>query len=427
MLKKVIIFTVLSVILFSSFSIISFAFVPDRDDITVEGYYLFDLKHNMLIASENCDELILPSSTTKIMSACVVLDSGIDLEKQITISSDMIKNVSGRSMLLSEGDVLTVRDLLYAMVCGGYNDATQILAITVSSSIQNFTAEMNKKAVALGMNNTHYSNPTGIDQAGMHTTINDISKLVKYMSTNSLFVEICSAKTYKLSDYSVCEYLTITHRSELIGKYKNLSCLNIGGSDSGDCAVMLYNSSASSIISIVMNANSTKTSQKNNCAELFSEDLILHAINDYSNKLVKSKDNVVSSLPVNYSISSRKVNVYLSEDLYVFIPNNVTIDELTYSIYIKDGELTAPLKSGETVGTLTVFYDGAILTTVPLIVAEDVERNTFLYSMDVLKNFVLSKAFLIVLLVIIILIIIYKSSKKRKFRKKKRKTRKKPT
>lgn len=427
MLKKVIVLAVLSAILFSSFSFTSLAFEFDENEGKIEGYYLFDTAHNIIMTSKDSDKSISPSSTAKIMTACIVLESNINLDQEVKITSKMLIGVSGRSMYLKNGDVLTVRDLLYAMICGGYNDATHILALTVSDSLYEFTQKMNKKAHELGMSDTYYLNPTGINTEGMHTTIDDIARLAKYMLNNQLFTDISSTKYYKLSDTSICEYKTIINRSSLVAESKGLSNLSTGASDDGDCAVLFYKSSDTSVLSIVMNAKSTEQSSTN-CAEKYSKLLIAHALNDYSIRTLKTQTEVITSLPVRYSISGKEINVYLMEDLNVFLPNDASVEKgLTYSINIKDEELVAPLQSEDIIGTFTVFYDGILLATVPLTVNETVERNTFLYTMDLLKHFVLSKVFFIALISCVLLLVIYDLSKKRKLRKKKRKTRKKPT
>lgn len=428
MLKKLIILAVLSAILFSSFSFTSLCFKEDQSDSTVESYYLYDISHNMLMTHENTDKRISPSSTAKIMAACIILESNINLEQEITVTAKMLTGVSGRTMFLKKGDLLTVKDLLYAMLCGGYNDATHILALTVSTTLYKFTEKMNEKAAELGMYNTHYSNPTGITDEGAFTTVDDIAKLAKYMMLNELFVNICSTKSYQLSNISICDYKTITNRSSLLAEYKGLSSFNVGSSDSGDCAVLFYNSSEVSLISIVMNAKPKDPNYNNNCAEKHSKSLLYHALNNYSTIIIKRQQEIITSLPVKYSISSKNINIYLKEDLKAFLPCNTSIEEeLTYSIYIKNNELIAPLKANDTVGSIMVFYDGVLITSVPLIVKDTIDVNSFLYSMDMLKQFVLSKTFFISLILFIILIISYYRSRKRKFKRKRRKTIKKPT
>ena len=435
MLKKVTILTVLILILFSSFSFFAYSLESTYTEDNVESYYLYDLTHDFLMESKNTNLRISPSSTVKIMSACVVLESGIDLNQEIQITSEMIKNVSGRSMFLKTGDLLTVNDLLYAMLIGGYNDATNILALAVSPSLYQFTDKMNRKAKELGMDNTNYVNPTGIDSDGVYSTTEDIAKLTKYMIQNQVFVNICSTESYKLSDKAICDYKTITNRSSLLTEYRGLASLNIGSNDSGDCAVLYYNTTDISLISIVINAKDSEVAGKGNNAEAYSKSLLSRALNDYSEKLLKTQKSIIASLTVKYSIFSKEINVYLKEDLAVFLSSKVNPEsDLTYSININNNELIAPLKSGDIVGTLTVFHDGVLLINVPLIVKENVDRNMFLYSMDVIKQFILSKLFLLCIMFFLIFLLCYSKSKKRKrkFKRKKKnkpinKTRKKPT
>lgn len=131
MLRKVIILFIISTILFSLFSIPIFSFELDKSEAHVDGYYLFDIKNNLIMAEENIDKIISPSSSVKIMTACIVLESGLDFNLEIEITKKMLQNVSGRNMELKEGDKLTTNDLIHAMLCGGFNDATVALALTV--------------------------------------------------------------------------------------------------------------------------------------------------------------------------------------------------------------------------------------------------------------------------------------------------------
>ena len=104
-----------------------------------------------------------------------------------------------------------------------------------------------------------------------------------------------------------------------------------------------------------------------------------------------------------------------------------TQNDLTYSVYIKNDELVAPLNSGDIIGSLNVFCDGVLIASVPLMVNSTIERNAFLFSMDMIKQFIISKVFLITILLFVISLILYKKSRNKKFKKKKCKTRKKPT
>ena len=432
MLKKVIIFAILSAMMFSSFSLFSTAYEIGNSNYTAEGHYLYDLSHNIIISQENTNKSISPSSTAKIMTACIVLESDISLNQEVQITASMLNNVYGRTMSLKEGDMLTIEDLLHATICGGYNDATHILALTIAPTIYKFTELMNEKAIQLGMKDTHYTNPTGIESPNMITTINDIAKLVKYVAQSDLFLKITSTKQYKLSNQSVCEYKTITNRSSLLSKYKGISNFNLGSGNSGDCSVVFYKTDNSALISIVMNAKSTIPSNKNNYAEIYNDSLLSYAINNYKTHTLKTTSDIITSLPVKYSTSSQEINIYLQEDLKVFGPKDIDIEnDISYSININNEELSAPLKVGDVVGVLMVFNNGVLIAQAPLIILENIDKNTFLYYMDMIKQFVLSKTFIIALIIFITSIIYCRTNKKHQFkkrkRKRKRKTRKKPT
>ena len=116
---------------------------------------------------------------------------------------------------------------------------------------------------------------------------------------------------------------------------------------------------------------------------------------DYSHRTVLTRNSVIDSLPVLYSSTAQKIDLYLENDLTLYLPNDVDIaSDLTYGTYLFDGQLTAPLKRGDIVGELVVSHDGKILATIPLTVREDVERSGFLYFLDAIKNYVTSRAFI---------------------------------
>ena len=241
MLKKVIFIIVLGAILFSSFSLSSLyasAWTLDESSGNIEAYYLYDLSNDILMADKNTSSTISASSSVKMMTACVVLDSGISLNKEIIITQEMLKNVSGRFMGLVSGDKMTVQDLLYSMICASFNDATHALAFAVSGSLDAFVDDMNNKASSLGMASTHYIDATGISKDSK-TTINDLIILSNHLLKNQEYLEITSTKTYQLSTNATCEYNKITNRSTLISSYKGLHNFNTGSTtDNGDSSVI---------------------------------------------------------------------------------------------------------------------------------------------------------------------------------------------
>lgn len=407
MLKKIIAFIIVSLILFSSFSIFTSAYTINESHGNIGAYYLYNVENDRVMASKNLDTSVSASSTVKMMTALVVLESGVDLSSVITVTNDMIKGVSGRFMGLESGDRLTILDLLYSMVCASFNDAAQSLAISVGRTLDDFVELMNNKARELGMNNTFYADVSGMSNASK-TTVSDTVKLVQKLISNEAYINIASTKSYQLSDYATCEYKKITNRSSLMTSYKGLANLNVGSTENdGDNAISYYNNGKLSFITIVMGAVPSNPKETENIAEKYTKSLLNHALYDNSLQTVLSKNQAVAYLPVKYTITNEKVGVYLAEDLKVYLPNDTTDDDnIAINYYLYD-DLKAPLKAGDEVGVVTVSLNGRFLTSAPLHINKTVERNAILYIIESAQDFLLSGTFLLILLSFALLLVLY--------------------
>jgi D-alanyl-D-alanine carboxypeptidase len=404
---------------FSLFSLFASAYELDESKAKIDGYYLYDIKNNILMAEKNADLSISPSSSVKIMTACIVLESSLDLYYEIEISPKMIQNSTGRSMELKVGDKILAIDLLYAMLCGGFNDAAVALALSVSPTLYEFITLMNDKANSLGMRDTRYVNLTGIEADAAKTTVNDLFILSKYMTENQFFVDVCSTKYYKFSELATTKYSSVNNRSGLLATYKNIANFNTGSSSTGDCVIAYYSNENSELISIVINASSKEGNTNENIAETYTKNLIHHAQNAYSTVTLKSNTDVIASLPVNYSISGDVINLYLKDNVEIFMSNEIDPKtDLVYTAEIYGGELKAPINYGDEVGILKITHNGVLLASAPIISKSTVDRNSFLFAMDMMKKFVTSPAFIIIIIAIILFFAFLKSSRKRKFRKK---------
>lgn len=393
------------------------AYELDESEVSAGAYYLYNIENAATLAEKNADVSLSPSSTAKIMTACLALESGIDGSTVITVTSKMLSTSSGRAMGLRSGDRLTVDDLLFATVCGGYNDAALALALTVSDSVEGFVSLMNEKAASLGMDSTTYANPTGIEISGMSSSARDIATLAEYMAKNERFVEIGKTKSYTLSSSATCSRTTISNRSSLLASYRGMSSFNVG-SGSGDYAVVYYKSGELSYICVVMGAvSNSEDSDSANHAETLTKRLLAHATNDYSLHTVMSADNIVDTVPVKYSIDHDEIDLYLAEDIKIYLSNEIDTEaDLTYSTYLYE-DLKAPLDMGDIVGELVVSYEGKILATGYLTVRESIDRNAFLHIMDMMRSYLSSRPFFITLFSFVGIMIAYYLIKRRHLEK----------
>ncbi len=168
-------------------------FVAASDEISAQAAILIEASSGDVIYEKNAYERLPMASTTKIMTALVALEYG-DLSKPVRVA-EAACGVEGSSIYLSAGEELTLGDLVYALMLESANDAAAAIAYEVAGGIGEFAEQMNRTAESIGLTNTHFTNPHGLDDENHYTTAADLAKLMSYAMRNDVFREIVS--TYK--------------------------------------------------------------------------------------------------------------------------------------------------------------------------------------------------------------------------------------
>ncbi|MGE4485077.1 MAG: D-alanyl-D-alanine carboxypeptidase family protein [Oscillospiraceae bacterium] len=165
----------------------------DAPNTSAEAVVLIEAKTGKVLFEKNADEHMLIASTTKIMTALVVLEN-CDVDEELQILPEYTA-VEGSSMYLKAGETLTVRDLLYGLLLASGNDAAVALACHTAGSVSKFAAMMNKKAAELGLKNTSFKNPNGLDEEGHYSSASDMGVIMSAAMENEEFAEIAGTKT----------------------------------------------------------------------------------------------------------------------------------------------------------------------------------------------------------------------------------------
>ena len=161
----------------------------DGPGISATAAVLLDADTGEILYEKNARQQMLIASITKIMTALVALE-GAPLQQEITVTQAHM--VEGSSMYLAPGEHVTVEELLYGlMLCSG-NDAALALAEGCCGSVEAFVAQMNDKAAQLGMTDTSFANPNGLDDENHYSTALDMARLAAYAVENPAFVRFCS-------------------------------------------------------------------------------------------------------------------------------------------------------------------------------------------------------------------------------------------
>ena len=177
------------------------AFPLQAEAVSAQKAVLLDATTGRVLYEKNADERALIASTTKIMTALVVCEQCNVLDR-MRIPKEAV-GIEGSSMYLREGEVLTIQELLYGLMLHSGNDAAVALAIYCGGTVEGFAQLMNDKAHRLGMRNTHFVNPNGLDSPGHYSTAKDMAILAAYAMQNPIFATTVSTKTVQAGNRSL--------------------------------------------------------------------------------------------------------------------------------------------------------------------------------------------------------------------------------
>lgn len=392
----------------------------DFDNINtdnVSAVYLYNIENSTVLVEKNISKRIAPVSTAKLMAGLVACELLADkLDQKITVTANMVEDIVGFHYGLKSGSTATVRDLLYMAFCVGYQDAINILCFTTCGSISGFVEKMNRKAQELGMSSTYYTNPSGLTDPLMYTTVEDIVKLSFAAKENSLLMQIASSPDY------VTEGMVINddfyNRNRLISTqysdYHNSLCRGLCAgytNPDGASVVTISDNGEISYLCIVMGATGiaagAKIADEPLCYNVANA-LLDTAYSSYGYVDVLSADEVICQLPVLMSIDTESVLVVPQSSLRAYLPLSKVIGvDITYSTKLTSESLDAPVKEGEVVGFITVYDGDCQIGTVPLVTKTSVNQSDVLVILNEIKEFTQSRFFIASVISAVIITILY--------------------
>lgn len=221
--------------------------------LSAESAILIDADSGEILYGRNPQSKMAMASTTKIMSAVVAIEN-MSLDTKVKIPDEAV-GIEGSSIYLCKGEILTLEELLYALLLASANDAATAIAIAVGGSVEGFADMMNETAKRLGLNDTHFENPHGLDGKAHYTTAEDLARLTSYALTLPQFRQIVS--TYKKSisfDGNKDGRLVVNH-NKLLRSYNGTIGVKTGFTKkSGRCLVSAAERNGVTLIAVTLNA-----------------------------------------------------------------------------------------------------------------------------------------------------------------------------
>ncbi len=368
-MKKLTAFLIAAFVLVSSMPVFA-----DAPQVTAPTAILIDSETGRVLYEKNADTKMYPASTTKTMTALLATEYE-NLDEQVTATQNVVKIERGSSQIYIEpGEVMTLRQLLYALMLESANDAAIDIAEFIGGSVENFANMMNEKAKSLGAVNTHFVNPNGLHDDNHYTTARDMALISREGMKNPVFRELVSTYHYEIPATNKQEVRNyITNSNKLISPYdKNKYEYAIGiktgyTTKSQHCLVGGAKKDDIELIAVVM--GDEKDAMYPDTVALFE-----YGFANYKKLDLLKKDTIVTT--VNVENGDRKLNLLSTED-YSVLGKDEEINDLQKNKEIKYNQetLTAPIKKGDVLGTVTYYLDGKEQKSIPLIAEEDVQST----------------------------------------------------
>lgn len=347
---------VLAVFILSLLAVYASSACTKEMKLSARAATLYQPDTDNFIYSKNSDSRLHMASTTKIMTALVTLEKEEDLDRLIEVDPSAI-GTEGSSAYLKTGDTVTVRELLYALMLASANDAAVALACHVGNGITGFAALMNEKAEELGLEDTHFANPHGLDDDEHYTTAHDLALIAAEALKNEQFAQICS--TYRKTFVTGDRQRTYTNHNKLLKSYDGAIGVKTGFTDeSGRCLVGAAERDGLRFITVTLDAPSDWADHKAMLDYGFDcfERVTLASVYEYS-----------YDLPV-IDKAGKSVRVSNTSELYkIANKGNHTIKEyVNLPRYV-----TGNVKPGDALGYVDFELDGESVGRVMLIATEE--------------------------------------------------------
>ena len=308
----------------------TYAETPTLDiTITSENAFVIDITNNQVLYDKGSNDQIYPASMTKMLTAIVAIESLSDLDEKILITEPMVYGLVEAEASTAGyviGDEASVIDLLYGVALPSGADACNALAIRVSGSISAFVEEMNQKAHNIGMEHSHFTNPTGLHDDNHYSTCRDIAILLEYCIQNELFSTIFSSVTYQTSPTSIYPEGIEQHSSFMYYlREANIPVPGlIGGKTgytgpAGRSLASWAELNDMKIISVVAQGMSEEP------CNLFDTKTILDNLNNWSKKTLLREGEILKEIIVEHRYANDKIVVAAGDTITMDIPNDANV------------------------------------------------------------------------------------------------------
>ena len=356
-------------LLFSLFTIV----VSSSEGLTLsaKSATLYEPSTKTFIIEKNSSARLPMASTTKIMTALVALEhAGLG---DTVIIDERAQGIEGSSAYLSSGDKYTLEEMLYALMLASANDAAIAIACTVCGSVEKFVDLMNEKCSELSLENTHFKNPSGLDDDGHYTTANDLAKLASYALENDTFRTLCATHRKSIGNDSATRHLV--NHNKLLKQYQGAVGVKTGYTKKcGRCLVSAAERDGIFLVAVTLDAPDDWQDHKKMLDFGFDNlelaDVAKNGEYNFKIPLLFSDNEFVTA----HNISELKVPIKKGA-------------KLNYDVQLPP-YITLPLKKGDVIGKIRFTVDEKLIGEIDIVSTESYEntKKQGLFSRFLIKS-----------------------------------------
>ncbi len=326
--------------------------------ISARSCILIEASTGRILYEKDAHSKMPMASTTKIMTGLLAIESG-KLDDIISVSKGAV-SVEGSSVYLTENEKISIKELVYALMLESANDAAAALAISLCGSVESFAGKMNQKAAELGLSDTSFANPHGLDNENHYTTAYDLARLSAYALENEQFREIVSTHKKVLSDENGSKKRYLTNHNRLLRSYDGIIGVKTGFTKkSGRCLVSAAERDGVRLVCVTLNAPDDWNDHKMLLDYGFSKlecviDLKAGEYSDFASVTGGEYDLVSCE-------NGQSVRVVLEKD-HGKITRTVELRRFYF----------APVKDGDVIGRLVWYCDGSVIASTDIVATSNV-------------------------------------------------------
>lgn len=333
---------------------------------------LVDVDTGTIIFEKNMNEKVAVASLTKMMSQLLILENiesgNLKWDEIVKVSSNAA-GYGGTQIYLQPGEEMSVRDLMKGISMASANDATVALAERIAGSEDNFVKMMMDKAKQIGLKNTNFVNPTGLDENNHYSTAYDLSLIARELMKHEEIFEFSSLyEDYLRVDTPNKFWLVNTNK--LVRFYEGADGLKTGFTDNAKyCMAVTAKRNNMRLLAIILGEDVSKVRNQETTA------LLDYGFNLYEVTLIKKKGEVVDKIKFDKA-NINQVDIVTKDNIGVLKKKNE--DSKKYTEKIEINEVKIPVKKGTTVGKLKLYDGSNMIGEYELVVNQDIKKNSFI-------------------------------------------------